>query len=480
MIRINTPMMFVVFMTFIGLNAGGTSVYAQCEWSFSPAEFYEGSQATTSGICSADFNGDGTLDIAIANRGPSNVMIFSNDGLGQFSLLSTTPIGFESIPRYVVCGDFDGDGDIDAATSNWNAREDDPPGYGGGSLTVLLNDGSGVLTLTEEHLFLRTSCLDVADLNGDGILDLIASHWDPLVGSSGPGIATVLKGNGDGMFVEVADVPIGNLPRGIDVGDLDNDGDIDFAVSNMGSDDSVTVVENLGNFDFAVRTSLLEGSTPRFLAIGDVTGDGLSDISVVHKVPNTMLVYKNDENFDFSLFGVYPTADNPHSIAVADINGDCSLDVIVSHVGDNVVHLHRNNGSGVFERTEIDSLHGPAHVIAADVHDDGKPDVLTACVNGGYFNVHPSEVAQIGCTVECRADITHDGVVSVEDFLIIISTWGQCESFGCCGDINRDGAVDVTDVLIMVANFGGECDPEERSLTPPQLDDSAPRPRRRR
>jgi hypothetical protein len=384
----------------------------------------------------------------------------------------------------VVCGDFDGDGDIDAATSNWNAHEDDPPGYGGGSLAVLLNDGSGVFTLTEEHLFLRTTCLDVADLNGDGILDLIASHWDPDVGSSGPGIATVLRGNGDGTFVEVADVPIGNLPRGIDVGDLDNDGDIDFAVSNMGSDDSVTVVENLGqnlgDFNFAVRTPLLEGSTPRFLAIGDVTGDGLSDISVVHKVPNTMLVYKNDENFDFSLFGVYPTADNPHSIAVADINGDCSLDVLVSHVGDNVVYLFRNNRSGVFERTEMESLHGPAHVIAADVHDDGKPDVLTACVNGGYFNVHPSEVAQIGCTVECRADITHDGVVSVEDFLIIISTWGLCESLCCPGDIDGNGAVNVADLLIMLNNFGEECDSEERSLAPPQPDASSPRPRSRR
>ena len=190
--------------------------------------------------------------------------------------------------------------------------------------------------------------------------------------------------------------------------------------------------------------------------------------------------YKNDENFDFSLFGVYPTADNPHSIAVADMDGDCSLDVIVSHVVDNVAYLFRNNRSGVFERTETESLHGPAHVITADVNDDGKPDVLTACVNGGYFNVHKSEVAQTGCTDACRADVTHDGVVSIEDFLIIISTWGLCESFGCCGDIDDNGAVNVTDLLIMLNNFGEECDPEERSLAPPQPDDSAPRPRSRR
>jgi hypothetical protein len=221
----------------------------------------------------------------------------------------------------------------------------------------------------------------------------------------------------------------------------------------------------------------LEGTTPRFLAIGDVTGDGLSDISVVHKVPNTMLIYKNEDDFNFSLYGVYPTADNPHSIAVADINGDCSLDVIVSHVGDNVVYLFRNSDSGVFERTEIESLHGPAHVITADVNNGGKPDVLTACVNGGYFNVHLSEVAQIGCTVACFADLTHDGVVSVEDLLVIIINWGLCENFSCCGDIDGNGAVNVADLLIMLNNFGGECDPEERSLAPPQPDDSAPRPR---
>ena len=499
MIRIKTPMMFVVFMTFIGLNAGGTSVYGQymddeCEWIFSPVDFYEGSGAGTSGICSADFNGDGTLDVAIANRNLHNVMVFSNDGLGQFSLLSTTPIchGFASKPRYVVCGDFDGDGDIDAATANWDAHcehceEWDPPGYEGGSLTVLLNDGSGVFTVTEEHLLLRAACLDVADLNGDGILDLIVAHWVPEVGSSGPGIATVFRGIGDGTFEEVAYVAVGNLPRGIDVGDLDNDGDIDFAVSNMGNLEgghSVTVVENLGNFNFAVRSPLLEGTTPRFLAIGDVTGDGLSDISVVHKEVNTMLVYKNEDDFNFSLslFDVYPTADNPHSIAVADIDGDCSLDLIVSHVGappPYFVYLYRNNRSGVFEKTEIESLHQPAHVITADVNDDGKPDVLTACVSGGYFNVHMSEVAQIGCTDACFADINHDGVVSVEDFLIIISNWGQ-EGFSCRGDIDGNGAVNVADLLIMLNNFGGECDPEERSLTPPQLDDSAPRPRRRR
>jgi len=456
MIRIDMLSRFAAISTFIGITGYLPSALADtCDWAFAPVDFYEGSQAATSGICTADFTGDGWLDVAVANRGSDDVIVFANDGSSHFSLFSVTSIGVNSTPRYVVSSDFDGDGDIDAATSNWSAHEDDPEGYSGGSAAVLLNDGAGNLVLSEEHIFLRTSCLDIADLNGDGHVDIIAPHWDPEVGSSGPGIASILKNNGDGTFAEVTEVPIGNLPRGIDVGDLDNDGDIDFAISNMGNDNSVTIVENLGNFTFAVRTPLTEGATPRYVAIGDVTGDGLNDISVVHKVPNTLLVYKNDGDFSFSLFGVYPTADNPHSVEVEDVDGDCALDVLVSHVGENFVYLFRNDGVGNLDRLAIESLHGPAHVITADINEDGKPDVLTADVNGGYFNVHVSEIHQVGCgPLECRADLNNSGSVEVMDIIELISQWGaQCGP----SDLNRNGVVDVLDIIELISVWGAGC-----------------------
>ena len=455
-VRLEDCVKFLQVVVFIGIfTLPSYARSVDCELSYLPADFYEGSQAATSGICTADFTGDGWLDVAVANRGSDDVIVFRNDGTSHFEVHAIIPIGFESTPRYVVSGDFDGDGDLDAATSNWNAHEDDPVGYNGGSTAILLNDGTGNLSVTEEHINLRTSCIDIADLNGDGYLDIIAPHWDPDVGSIGPGIATILKNNGNGTFEEVAQVPIGNLPRGIDVGDLDNDGDVDFAIANMGNDDSVTVVENLGNFTFAVKTPLTEGTTPRYLAIGDVTGDGLNDISVVHKVPNTLLVYRNDGSFNFSLFGVYPTADNPHSVAVEDINGDCSTDVIVSHVGDNFVYLFKNDGFGNLDMYAMESLHGPAHVITADINEDGKPDVLTADVNGGYFNVHISEVQQVGCTAECRADLNNNGTVDVLDIIVLISQWGQpCSS----ADLDDSGFVDVSDIITLINVYGNICE----------------------
>ncbi|MBC8309428.1 MAG: VCBS repeat-containing protein [Phycisphaerales bacterium] len=455
MIRLNIRVRFALTITLIGFSTLVQSVRAdECGLPFSTVVFYEGVGAATSGICTADFTGDGLLDVAVANRGLDNVIIFKNDGDALFSLHSVTPIGFESTPRYVVSADFDGDGDMDAATSNWNAHEDDPPGYNGGSAAVLLNDGKGNLVVSEEHIFLRTSCIDLADLNGDGHVDIIAPHWDPEVGSSGPGIASVLKNNGDGTFVEVAEVPVGNLPRGIDVGDLDNDGDIDFAVSNMGSDDSVTVVENLGNFNFEVKTPLIDGTTPRYLAIGDLTGDGLNDILVVHKTVDTLLVYENQGNFNFSLIGIYPTAENPHSVEVEDINGDCSLDVLVSHVGENYVYIYENDGTGVLDVTVIESLHGPSHVISDDVNEDGRTDVLVACVNGGYFNVHISEVEQVGCTNACRADLDQSGTVDVLDIIVLITNWGET----CVpSDVDGNGVVGATDIVLLISVWREPC-----------------------
>ena len=80
---------------------------------------------------------------------------------------------------------------------------------------MLLNDGSGVLTLTEEHLFLRTSCLDVADLNGDGIEEIAvyrAGTW--LIDINGNRQLDAADMNFE--MGETGDIPI--------VGDWDGDG----------------------------------------------------------------------------------------------------------------------------------------------------------------------------------------------------------------------------------------------------------------
>jgi len=451
MIRIDPVSSLLSVLLFICGSTVSSAKAQQCVWDFAPQNQYDTSDgvlAETTGIDAADFNGDGHLDVAVSNRQTDEVMLFAGDGEGNLSLLSTTNVGAGAIPRYVVAGDFDGDGHIDAATANWEAASGTEFL---GSVSILLNDGFGNLTLFDELFYYRASCIAVADIDGDGDPDLIVPHWDPANGSSGPGIATILLNNGDATFNGV-DVPIGELPRGIDVGDLDSDGDLDFAVSNLG-DDTVTIVENLSDGNFATVASISVDLDPRYVAIGDLDQDALGDLAVVHKTSNELWILKNHGGMVFSKIGTYPTADNPHSATIDDINGDCKLDVIVSSVGLSRIFIYENDGIGQMVQTvEITSMKGPAHVITADMDEDGIPDLLTADTNdGGYTSIHLSLVDQTGCPVACPSDADRDGEVGVSDILFLIGRWGKCPG---SADTNGDGFLDVLDLLAIIGDWG--------------------------
>ncbi|HIB51361.1 MAG TPA: VCBS repeat-containing protein, partial [Phycisphaerales bacterium] len=119
----------------------------QCTWNFEPQAQYDTGENAT-GVDAADFNGDGYPDLVVANRNTNDVVVLTNDGLGNFTLHSTVFVG--GTPRYVVAGDLDGDGDIDAVTPNWDSE----------TVSILLNDGLGNLSVLAEYPFRRPSCID--------------------------------------------------------------------------------------------------------------------------------------------------------------------------------------------------------------------------------------------------------------------------------------------------------------------------------
>ncbi len=448
----------------------------QCQWNFAPQNQYDTSPsneflAETTGIDAADFNGDGLLDVAISNRQTDEVMVYAGDGAGNLSHISTVTLSTGSIPRYVVAGDFDGDGDIDAATANWEAGAVEGV-YKGGSISILLNDGFGNLSVFDELFYLRSSCIAVSDIDGDGDPDLIVPHWDEGAETPGeaPGVTTIMLNNGHAFFTSV-DVPIGNKPRGVDVGDLDSDGDFDIAVSNLG-DDTVTIIENTGSGTFVTVASVPVDLTPRYVSIGDLDQDGLGDLAVVHKENNTLWILKNYGGMVFAEVGIYPTHESPHSTTIDDINGDCKLDVIVSHVGgvgeDNkFVYIYENDGQASMVNVfELFSAFAPAHVITADMNVDGSPDILTADTNdGGYTSIHLSEVDQKGCP-QCYGDLDGDGSVAVGDIILAITNWGDCLGHCCAGDVDGNGTVDVSDIVDIITLWG-ECVLPVRSLDNP-------------
>jgi VCBS repeat protein/FG-GAP repeat protein len=124
-------------------------------------------------VAVGDFNGDGKLDLAVANDQSNTVSILLGDGTGNLTLASSPVTG--NNPTSIAVGDFNGDGKLDLAVAN----------NGGGSVSILLGDGAGNFTLASSPLTGGSAnSIAVGDFNGDGKLDLAVTNGSGTVSSS--------------------------------------------------------------------------------------------------------------------------------------------------------------------------------------------------------------------------------------------------------------------------------------------------------
>jgi hypothetical protein len=120
-----------------------------------------------SAIVTADFNGDGKLDLATTDSAGNAVIILLGNGDGTFGAPTTIPVG--SGPDAIVAADFNNDGKIDLAVAN----------YGDGTITLLLGNGDGTFTQAAGSPYTVGQYpyqMAVADFNGDGKLDLATAN----------------------------------------------------------------------------------------------------------------------------------------------------------------------------------------------------------------------------------------------------------------------------------------------------------------
>ena len=357
--------------------------------SFAPVKEFPAVEQTTD-IVSADLDGDGDLDLAMSARdnsfGGDRVDLYLNDGAGDF--VHSVAQGGEG-PESITAGDLDADGDVDLVLPNyWAYDEDDPDA---GTASVLLNNGDGTFAPEVRYqVGWRQQDVRIGDVDGDGVVDLVAIR-EASDGLGDPEIAVlVLTGNGDGTFTEDADPQFIAVPGEccpstptFELGDLDGDGDLDAATSAISYGHNAVLL-NDGTGTFAITLYDLFGSQDVRLADLDDDDDlDLASVGGGGGVIGSAYVQRNNGDGTLGEPEEIRTSNNPLGIDVADVDRDGRLDLAVASRDTGTGLIHRQHDDGSFAAPPSGTLFAPSVDVApGDVDGDGDVDVAATGVEG--------------------------------------------------------------------------------------------------
>jgi hypothetical protein len=334
----------------------------------------------------ADLNRDGKLDVVVASQctvnkacpGDGTVSVLLGNGDGTLQLAHTYKSGGQ-YASWVVVSDVNGDGKLDLVVANeWAV-------YGqAGAVGILFGNGDG--TFQNPVSFLSggyySTGVAVADFNHDGIPDLAISDWSNSCtdGScTGPGSVSILLGSGHGNFQPAKTYESGAYTAdSIVAADLNGDGTSDLVV---GHDGHIGVLLGKGDGTFSPATVYPSGGRYKsWIAVDNVNRDRALDLLVINHQTSLsnrrgrVAILLGNGDGTFAPMQTYRSGGNEATaIAVLDLNRDHNLDILVSDTwGLNVLWGY---GDGSFVRTAAGPFVARAMAVA-DLDGDTRTDVV--------------------------------------------------------------------------------------------------------
>lgn len=297
-------------------------------------------------VAVGDMDGDGILDLVLVEGGTtpgtSFIRVYKGTGRGDFqNVSSTTAPANLGPPVLAVLGDFDGNGTLDLAALDGGSYVSYVwiyPGDGRGGFGEPRTQVTGIEGFPAVGLW-------AADLNGDDRTDLLIRAY----GFKSTFLKTWISGP-YGFFTEIPDGPqAGGYERGFNLalGDVDGDGRTDVVVVNgflygylLGWGSIETSLSRPGGFVVVTQAATPLASP----VLADFDGDGRVDLAALEITPtnSTIVIQLGDGAGAFGAPLRFPLPAMATYLTAADFDGDGHVDLIVSGMQDRSPLLYRN------------------------------------------------------------------------------------------------------------------------------------------
>lgn len=369
-------------------------------------------------VLTADFNGDGFGDAAAVNSSTGELkVIYSNSSGGLFA----PPVTFPGASFASAAGDFNGDGLPDIAVRSATSSNSIAIWHGTGLV------GAGAFTVGATYTVPSPDNISVADLDGDGALDLAVG--------TGSSRVVVLRGTGDGTFTDAGTYNVPEVASSIAFADLNGDAKLDLAVGSS-SGGSFYVFNGTGvlapGSALSPAVPFPTGGTgaPRGIAAGDFNGDGPADLAVSKPVGGSLIVRLNT-----SVGFARPVITQQPEGTVAAHGESVQFYTAATGFGPALTYTWRRNGVPLSNGGNISGADTPILTINPATQADVARYSLRvssppAC--GGTPAINISNTAVLGITPGgvCVADLGVQG-----------------------GGFGRDGALDNNDFIAFIEAF---------------------------
>lgn len=361
---------------------------------------YAGSDGPSS-VALADLDGDGKVDMVVANRNSNTISIFKNTATSGFinssSFAPKFDIATNFSPLYIDIGDLDGDGNPDIAVANNSSN----------NISIFRNKAimnSLNATSFEPKVDIPTDSypyvVKIGDLDLDGKPDIAVGY------NYNTAALSVIKNNSTigsitaASFEPKVDLYSGNGYFSVCIADLNDNGKPDLVMTDIVQNlvsvfNNISTPGTLSMASFATKRNFPASPFPLMCNTGDIDGDGKTDIIISNFGESLgpgqvtgfyLIVLLNrstpDGNINFGSAKTFASGRVPQSSTVGDIDGDGKLDAITTNYDDQSISIFHNNSiinNASFE-PKLDFLTGldPQSVKMADVDGDGKPDIVVA------------------------------------------------------------------------------------------------------